>query len=113
MSLAHPDVTTPDHEHMFVDVGLRWNQSSDGDEDWWWGRDDTGRLVASVGLCWTGDGLAWRARWWGDRPPGALGVTRGRDATIVAEGLDDAEAAMAAVDAHIAARRQDPGRRPR
>jgi hypothetical protein len=29
---------------------MRWSQGSDGDEDWWWGRDDTGRMVASVGL---------------------------------------------------------------
>jgi hypothetical protein len=101
---------------MFVVVGLRWYQGEDGDEDWWWGRDDRGRLVASVGLCWDGYALAWRARWWGDRSPGALGVTLGRDATIVAEGLDDAEAAMAVVDAHIAARGQGqakPGRRDR
>jgi hypothetical protein len=91
-------------------MGLRWKQGSDGDEDWWWGRDDTGRLVASVGLCWTGDGLAWRARWWGNRPPGALAVTVGRDATIVADGLDDADAAMAAADANIAAHGQGPDR---
>jgi hypothetical protein len=96
---------------MFVVMGLRWEQGRDGDENWWWGRDDTGRMVASVWLCWNGeDGWAWRARWWGNRPPGALGISLGRDTTIVAEGLDDAATAMAAVDAHITAPRKDPPR---
>ena len=75
----------------------------------WWGRDDTGRMVASVVAAWNGvDRWAWLARWWGDRPPDALGLSLGRDTTIVAEDLDDAHAAMAAVEAHIAAR--DPPR---
>jgi hypothetical protein len=39
-----------------------------------------------------------------------LGITLGRDTTIVAEGLDDAATAMAAVDAHITTRSPDPPR---
>jgi hypothetical protein len=89
---------------MFVAMELRWEQDQNGNEDWQ-GLDDTGRMVASVTQTWTSDdGWTWRARWWGDRPPGGLGLRLGRDTTIVAEGLGDAEAAMAAVDAHIAAR---------
>ena len=104
------DVTTAVYERMFVAMGLRWEQGEGGYGDWQ-GLDDTGRMVASVvaGLEQRG-GWTWRARWWGDRPPGGLGLSLGRDATIVAEGLDDAEGAMAAVDAHIAARGQDPPR---
>jgi hypothetical protein len=45
-----------------------------------------------------------QARWWGDRDPATIGLSFGRDRTIVAEDLDDPAAAMAAVDAHIATR---------
>ena len=93
---------------MFVAMGLRWEQDPGGYGDWQ-GLDDTGRMVASVSQAWdSDDGWTWRARWWGDRPPGGLGLSLGRDTTIVAEGLDEAEGAMAAVEAHIAARDPHP-----
>ena len=47
-----------------------------------------------------------QARWRGDRDPATIGLSFGRDRTIVAEDLDDPAAAMAAVDAHIATRRR-------
>ena len=86
---------------MFVTMGLRWTQS---DEHWWRGVDDTGRDVASAQHTWYEDHWAWQARWWGDRDPATIGLSFGRDTTIVADDLDDPAAAMAAVDAHIATR---------